>query len=360
MKVLVVGGTQFNGLALVQELVRRGHEVAVLNRGNQLAVLPAPVESLIADRTDPEAVRRALAERDFDCVFDMCAYRPGEVEAMAELLHGRTGHYVFASSTVIYAATDLLPITEEHPLDRGPEQNEYGLNKLLCEDVLLRAFRERGFPATIAALTMVFGPRNILPEREQRMFVRLRMGRPVLVPGDGSTIGQVIHVHDEARALVSMMQRPRTFGRRYNLAGADCFSDHGYIDTLAAVAGVEPRKVSIPPEVMDGIYDGSVPLGDTPVRSLADVRTRQSTRATSRFQMNRILQRLAPNLHHWNRSLFFSTDRLREDTGWKPEYCFRAAAEQTWSWMQAEGLDRRLEFDFGFEDQLLARIGSAA
>jgi len=359
MKVLVVGGTQFNGLALVRELVRTGHDVHVLNRGNQLDVLPPGVASLIADRTDSEAVARALGDRDFDCVFDMCAYRPEEVGAMADLLHGRVGHYVFASSTVIYAPSHRLPITEDHPVDRGPDQNEYGLNKLLCEDRLVRAHRERGFPATVAALTMVFGPRNILPEREQRMFVRLRDRRPVLVPGDGTTVGQVIPVEDEARALVSMMQVPRTFGRRYNVAGVDCFTDHGYVDTLAEVVGVEPEKVSIPPAIMDRIYDGRIPLGDRPVRSLADVRTRQGDRATSRFQMNRLMQRLAPNLHPWNRSLFFTTARLREDTGWRPEIPLRSAAESTWAWMRAEGLDRRLEFDFAFEDRLLEQVRAA-
>jgi nucleoside-diphosphate-sugar epimerase len=67
----------------------------------------------------------------------------------------------------------------------------------------------------------------------------------------------------------------------------------------------------------------------------------------------------AAELHHWNRSVFFSIDRLREDTGWAPECCFRGTAEQTWEWMRREGRDRALEFDFALEDHLLARIGAA-
>ena len=102
---------------------------------------------------------------------------------MTEIFRGRTGHYVFISSTVIYAASDLLPITESSALDRSERQNEYGLNKIACEDFLFREHRERGFPATVVALSMVFGPNNILPDREQRMFVRLLRGRKVLIPG---------------------------------------------------------------------------------------------------------------------------------------------------------------------------------
>jgi len=74
---------------------------------------------------------------------------------MIELLRGRVGHYVFISSTVIYARTTLLPITEESSVERTEQQNEYGLHKLLCEDRLLAAFASSGFPATTVALSMV-------------------------------------------------------------------------------------------------------------------------------------------------------------------------------------------------------------
>jgi nucleoside-diphosphate-sugar epimerase len=357
MNVLVMGGTQFNGLALVRELARSGHDVTILNRGKTQALLPAGVQRLVADRTQPESVRAALAGRDFDCVYDISAYRPEDARLMSELLRGRVGHYVFASSTVIYAPSNLLPIGEDHPVDRSDRQNEYGLNKILCEDHLIREHRERGFPATIVAFSMVFGPHNILPDREQRMFIRLLRGRKVLIPGDGTTVGQVGHVYDEARALRMLMGKPATFGRRYNLSGADYFTDEGYVDTFAEVMGVEADKVFVPPDVMDDLYEGRLRLGGAPLSARIDVRTtRREERAAALFQLQRILQRLAPHLHHWNRSVFFSIERLREDVGFAPEYSFRGAVEQTWEWMRSEGLDETCDFDFSGEDELLARI----
>ncbi len=356
MKILVMGGTQFNGLALVHELARNGHDVSVCNRGKTAAELPLGVERLVADRTDPAALRAALGGRDWDCVYDISGYRPEDAERMIELLHGRTGHYVFASSTVIYAPSDLLPITEDHPLDRSENQNEYGMNKILCEEILLRAHRERGFPATIAAFSMVFGPNNIIPEREQRMFVRLARGRPVLIPGDGTTLGQVGHVDDQARALRLMGSCNATLGRRYNLTGADQYSDEGYVDAFARVVGVEPEKLFVPAEWMDDLYAGRMTLSGESVAVRADVRAAPDQRWATLFGLQRILQRLAPNLHHWNRSVYFSIDRLRRDVGWEPEYRFPAAVAQTWEWMQRTGLDRTREFDFSFEDDLIARL----
>ena len=356
MKVLVMGGTQFNGFALVRELVRTGHDVTILNRGKTEAPLPRSVRRLQCDRTDRDGMRAVLGKEEFDCVQDISGYRPEDVELMVEILRGRTGHYIFASSTVIYAASNLLPITESHAVDRSEMQNEYGLNKLLCEDLLLREHRQNGFPASVAAFSMVFGPRNIIPEREQRMFLRLLKGRKVLIPGDGTTVGQVGHVDDEARALCAMMQNPRTFGRRYNLTGGDCYTDEGYVDTFAEVLGVSPQKVFIPAELMDDLCAGRIETTGGPTAVKVDIRSRASSRERQLFQLQRLIQRLAPHIHHWNRSVFFSIEQLKRDTGWRPEYNFRSAVEQTWDWMLAEGLDRKLDFDFGFEEDLLARI----
>ena len=358
MKVLVMGGTQFNGFALVRELVRRGHDVTIVNRGKTNAPLPREVARLTCDRTDAAAMRATLGGLEFDCIHDTSGYRPEDVELMVELFRGRTGHYIFASSTVIYAATNRLPIGEGHPVDRSAAQNEYGLNKLLCEDILVREHRQNGFPASLAAFSMVFGPRNIIPDREQRMFIRLLRGRKVLIPGDGTTVGQVGHVDDQARALCAMMQNPRTFGRRYNLTGADCYTDEGYVDVFAETLGVKPDKVFIPADVMDDLWSGRTALAGGPVRVHADIRSRTDERGQRLFQLQRIMQRLAPHLHHWNRSVFFSIEQLKEDTGWRPEYTFPSAVQQTWEWMQQEGLHESLVFDFSFEDELLARLGA--
>ncbi len=358
VKVLVMGGTQFNGLALVHELARTGHDVTILNRGQSEAKLPKRIRRLYCDRTDSEKMREVLGSEEFDCIQDISAYRPEDVELMLDIFRGRTGHYIFASSTVTYAASKLLPITEHHADERGEEQLEYGINKLLCEDILLREFRERGFPASIAAFSMVFGPHNIIPEREQRMFVRIARGRPVLIPGDGTTIQQVGHVFDEARALRMMMMKPATFGRRYNLTGADCFTDEGYVDTFSEVVGVTPEKVFMPPEMVDDLYSGRIGIDGKSISARIDTRgTSRTSRDARLFMLQRLMQRIAPNIHGWNSNVWFSIDRLKEDTGWTPEMTFPAAVEQTWEWMCNEGLDQTREFDFGFEDELLARLG---
>jgi len=49
-----------------------------------------------------------------------------------------------------------------------------------------------------------------------------------------------------------------------------------------------------------------------------------------------LIQRLGPNIHNWNASTIFSTDRLFDDVGFRPPYSFAAAVEETYEWFQRE------------------------
>src|SRR5829696_2517038 len=366
MKVLVVGGSQFNGFALVQELVRRGHEVTVVNRGRTEAPFPDGVRRLTADRTDRARMAEVLGSEEFDCVHDMCAYHPADVELMIDLLRDRVGHYVFVSSTVIYARSTLLPITETSAVDRSERQIEYGLHKLLCEDRLLEEFASSGFPATTVALSMVMGPRNIVPDREQRMFVRLLRGRPVLILGRGTALGQIGDVDDQAEALCEVMGQPVTFGQRYNLTGGQYFSDEGYVDAFfdvvrADVEGAEPHKVFVAADVVDDVWNGRRELGlARPTGAHIDIRSTQAEQRMQemairqRYQLTNLVQKLAPHLHHWDDSVLFGIDKLARDVGWRPRRTFRETVEKTYEWFTREQIADGVAFDFAFEDELLA------
>ncbi len=355
MRVLVMGGTQFNGLALVHELANSGHEVTILNRGLSEAALPGGIRRLRADRTDEGQMRDALGSPDVDAVIDVSAYRPEDVTLMVELFRGRIEHYVFISSTVIYAASDLLPITEDHPVDRGPSQNEYGINKLLCEDILVREWRENRFPASTVALSMVMGAHNILPDREQRMFQRLLQERPVLIPGDGTTLQQLGHADDQARALRMLLGRPESFGQRYNLTGGDYFSQEGYVDTFADVLDRSAEKVFVPASLMDDLWAGRIEIELPRTQARVDIRTRERPDpiAINRFMLSMLVQQIAPHVHRWNRSVVFSIDKLRRHTGWEPQLSLPRAVERTFQWYRDSGLAETQTFDFGFEDELI-------
>ena len=367
MRVLVMGGTQFNGLALVHELVRQGHEVAVCNRGRTESDIPDSVGRLIADRTDHEQLRTVLGGTEWDCVHDVSAYHPEDVDIMMELFRDAVGHYVFASSTVTYQSQNR-PITEDDPDDRGETQIEYGLHKLLCEDRLFAAHADWGFPATTVPFSMVLGPHNAMTDREQRMFARLQAGRPILVPGDGSTRLQVGDVDDQARALEQLMGRPATFGRRYNLTGAESVTRNEYVALCAAAVGVDADVHHIPADVMEDLWTGERSIdivqqsGALDIRSSGNAKKQdaQGPRAMlrTRFMLCiNLVQHLAPNIHWWDQDTSFSIDRLQTDVGWTPEHTTASMLDRahTW-WRDSDRADTA--YDWTTEDQILATLGA--
>ena len=137
MRALVLGGTRFIGLHLVYELLRRGHQVALLNRGQAPAALPPDIERLYADRADPTAVKRVLRSREFDVAFDFSAYTTSTLAPAVEALAGHVGRYVFCSTVGVYAPSETFPITEQQPLAKDTSQRSSRLAQLYLD----RCFR---------------------------------------------------------------------------------------------------------------------------------------------------------------------------------------------------------------------------
>src|SRR5262249_46205337 len=142
----------------------------------------------------------------------------------------------------------------------------------------------------------------------------------------GTTLAQVGYVDDGARALRMLMGNPRTFGRRYNVTGADYFSAEGYVDTFAAIVGVQPCKVFVPPDMMDDLYTGRVWLAHGEGQSMNRSAVRGTEAADAlmdqRFLLTLLVQRISPHLHFWNRSVIFGIERLRDEVGFTPEFTF--------------------------------------
>jgi len=192
MRVLVLGGTEFISLHLVQALQQRGHAVTVFNRGRHQERLPAGARGIAGDRKDHAALPGLLGSETFDAVVDV-TYAPtlGEdVEALLRALRGRP-QLLFVSTCRVYDHALPIPYSEDTP--RGEYWGDYARHKIGGEDVLLERYRERGLPVTIVRPTHVMGPLNTR-NNETFFMDRVSHGRPVLVPGHGGWLRQFGHV----------------------------------------------------------------------------------------------------------------------------------------------------------------------
>ena len=205
LKVLFIGGTGVISAAAAERAVAVGHQLTILNRGNTvLRAIPEGVELLQVDVRDTASVRAALGDRRFDVVADFVAFTPEHVAADIALFTGRTGQYVFISSASAYQKPPArLPIRESTPL-RNPF-SQYARDKIACEDLLVRAYREDGFPVTIIRPSHTYDRTRIALTGGWTDIARLRAGRPVVVHGDGTSLWTVTHSSDLAKALVGLL-----------------------------------------------------------------------------------------------------------------------------------------------------------
>jgi nucleoside-diphosphate-sugar epimerase len=250
MKVLFIGGTGIISTACTQLAIERGIEVTLLNRGRHSSRPPAGAKTLAVDIEDATAVSQALAGASFDAVVDWIAFVPAHVERDIALFRGRTRQYIFISSASVYQKPAThYPITESTPL-ANPFW-EYAQQKIACEERLLRAYREEGFPITIVRPSHTYSETQITLAVNSwaKSFTavdRMRRGRKVIVPGDGSSLWVITHNTDLAKGLVGLLAREQAIGHAFHITSDEVMAWDQWYRLTAEAAGVEPKLVHIP------------------------------------------------------------------------------------------------------------------
>ena len=250
LRVLFIGGTGIISSACAALAVEQGVELTLLNRGTSTS-RPAPdgAEVLTADIRQPGSVRAALGGRDFDAVVDWVAFEPLHVRADIETFTGRTGQYVFISSASAYQTPPArLPVRESTPL-RNPFW-QYSRDKIACEDVLVGAYRETGFPVTIVRPSHTYD-RTLVPfDGGWTIVERMRRGQEVVVHGDGTSLWTLTHHTDLARGFLPLLGNARAVGEAFHITSDDVLTWDAIAHTLAAAAGTQARIVHVPSDAI--------------------------------------------------------------------------------------------------------------
>ena len=251
MRVLFIGGTGIISTACTQLAAERGINLTLLRRGQNTKVPPPlGVQTIIADLADFEQARSALEGLQFDAVVDWIGYTPDHMDRSIELFRGHTRQFVFISSASAYQkpATHYL-ITESTPLVNPYWQ--YSRDKIACEDRLMRAYREEGFPVTVVRPSHTYGDTQFTLainswEKSYTVVDRMRRGQKVIVPGDGSSLWVLTHNSDFAKGLVGLLGLPQAIGHAFHITSDEVMSWDQYYRITAEAAGVEARIVHIP------------------------------------------------------------------------------------------------------------------
>jgi nucleoside-diphosphate-sugar epimerase len=251
MKILFIGGTGIISMASTALAAKRGIDVTLLTRGQHEAKLPPGVKTLTADVNDPTLPQRLQQEsQEFDAVVDWIAFTTADIERDLKLFHGRTRQFVFISSTSAYQKpqTHYL-MTESTPL--ANPYWDYSRNKIACEERLMRAYREEGFPITIVRPSLTYGETQIplVLNSWQKSYTavdRMIRGQKLIVPGDGSSLWVITHNTDFAKGLVGLLGQQQAIGHAFHITSDEVMTWDQIFRTVGDAIGVEPKLIHIP------------------------------------------------------------------------------------------------------------------
>ena len=270
MKILFIGGTGLISSACSELAIKNGHELYILNRSiSKRYPLPRGANHLTADiHGDIQELKRTFQNHEFDSVVDWIAYTPQDIERDIELFSNRTRQFVFISSASAYQKPPArYLITEETPLENPYWQ--YSRDKIACETRLVEEFNKNKFPITIIRPSLTYGPSQIPLsvgswQHPYTVIDRIRRGKELIVPGDGTSLWVLTWNGDFAVGLMGLLGNPTALGEAFHITSDEVLTWNQIYNELFQALGTETRIIHIPSDLIAAYWphaDGSL-IGD--------------------------------------------------------------------------------------------------
>jgi nucleoside-diphosphate-sugar epimerase len=265
MRILVIGGSQLSGPFMVRQLIERGHDVTLYNRGNHPTPMGAshilaprelgPAEDRYHLVANLEAFRRARP----DVVVHMIAFTRADAEAFVRVFAGLARRAVVVSSSDVYLPMGILnrtetgppvpvPMNEDAPQRRkpsihGPEREKQHVEQVVSDASTL--------PATILRFPAVYGPGT---HRHGDWVRRMLDDRPAIIVGKGYVEFRFSHGYAEDVAMSIMLAATDDLaaGRVYNVGERDVPTERERLERWARVARWNGRIIEVPDEQIPG------------------------------------------------------------------------------------------------------------
>ena len=254
MKALFIGGTGTISTAISSRLLEEGHELWLINRGTRNDELPPGAHIIRADINDEETVARQLEGQKFDVVADFIAFVPDQLERDYRLCRDKTKQFIYISSASAYQK----PLSD-YRIDEGtPLANpywEYSRNKIAGEELLMRLYREEGFPVTIVRPSHTYSERSMPvgvhgPNGSYQVIRRMLDGKKVIIHGDGTSLWTLTFNTDFARGFIGLMGNIHAIGEAVQITGDETLTWNQIHTVIAQALGVELHPCYVSSELI--------------------------------------------------------------------------------------------------------------
>ncbi|WP_185744343.1 NAD-dependent epimerase/dehydratase family protein [Arachnia propionica] len=250
-RALFLGGPGNISESTIERLLGGGWEVAVLKR-SEGGLLGLDVQLFLGDRDDEATLTHALTSFRPDLVVDCTCFTTEQAETVTRALTAHpVARLVFISTADVYGyPLSRLPMREQDPW--RPPTSEYAASKKAIEELYQRACEETGTRLTIVRPGYSMGKSFALTAfslKATGLVARLRQGRPVFSPGDGTTLIDAGAARNTGLMVARLCEvEPRELA--YNCAHNGTVTYDEYLRVFGEAVGVEPSIVHIPTDVL--------------------------------------------------------------------------------------------------------------
>ena len=261
MRALFIGGTGTISAAIVRRLVNElGWEVWLLNRGNRPEAVPEGAKRVIADINDEATVLEKLGDTQFDCVCEFIGFKREQVERDLRLFRGRTRQYIYISSASAYHKPAASYVITEGTTLANPHW-QYSRDKIACEEFLMRAYREEGFPVTIVRPSHTYDERSVPlgvhgNGGSWQVVKRMMEGKPVIIQGDGTSLWTMTFNTDFAVGFTGLMGNRHAIGEAFQITGDETLTWNQIYATIADALGVELKPYHVASDFLSAVGKG--------------------------------------------------------------------------------------------------------
>jgi nucleoside-diphosphate-sugar epimerase len=313
MRTVVIGGSGHIGTFLVPRLVRAGHDVVNISRGQRTSYADDPawqqVRQVTADRAAEDAAGTfagRVAGLRPDAVIDLICFTLDSATALVERLRGETGHLLHCGSIWRCGPSQKVPITEDNAT---PPLGDYGIAKDAIARMLRDETRSGGLVTTSLHPGHIVGPGwhpiGPLGNIDPTVWHRLSAGQPIDVPGIGAEFMHHVHADDVAQAFeAAVAHRDAAAGEDFSVVAPSALNVRGFAQIGASWFG---RTAALRTVTWDEF------------RAATDADAAQVS------------------WEHLVRNHYFSIDKARTRLGYAPRYEPEAAVLESVRWLIDHG-----------------------
>ena len=259
MRALLIGGTGTISSAITDALSRTDWEVWLLNRGKSAAELPENINVIHADINNEEEAVKALDGMTFDTVCDFIGFVPEQLERDFRLFSGKCRQFMYISSASAYHK----PVADYRITEGTTLANpywEYSRNKIACEELLMKHYREDGFPVTIIRPSHTYCEKSVPlgvhgKNGSWQVLRRMLDGKPVIIHGDGTSLWTITHNTDFAKGFIGLMGNPHAIGECFHITSDESVTWNQIYKSVADALGVELKPYYVSSDFLADVSD---------------------------------------------------------------------------------------------------------